>query len=384
MPSPGAKTFLTRPQNVPLRKALFQIHLWSGIAISLYIVIVATTGAVLVFRPDIERAIFPHLFAATAGEPADAGEVLERVAGAFPGRRIYWMEAPTRERPTTLASVEGVGSGEQLLLLDPVTTQILGELPKLPSLTTLHNLHASLIRGRTGRLVNGVASLLLLVMCATGVVIWWPGAAAWRSGFIVNFGRSWRRINWELHSAVGIWALALTAVWGVTGVYFTAPSQVHTLLNAIAPLNITVGPTSDAKAAATNRPGWRVLIARAQEHAPGQHAIRVTAPWDDRGSIVVVFAPTREAPVAPQGLTQVYLDQYTGEILKATVPADRSVGDRVIEWMGPLHIGTFGGLGVRIVWAAFGLAPAVLAVTGFIMWWLRVVRPRWPATRSTI
>ena len=40
------------------------------------------------------------------------------------------------------------------------------------------------------------------------------------------------------------------------------------------------------------------------------------------------------------------------------------------------HFGRFGGLEVRITWAILGLAPAVLFITGFILWWRRVVRPR--------
>ena len=35
-----------------------------------------------------------------------------------------------------------------------------------------------------------------------------------------------------------------------------------------------------------------------------------------------------------------------------------------------------------MTWALLGLAPAVLYVTGFIMWWTRVVKPRWLSQRE--
>ena len=35
---------------------MFQIHLWTGIGIGLYIVIVCVTGSVLVFRRELMRA----------------------------------------------------------------------------------------------------------------------------------------------------------------------------------------------------------------------------------------------------------------------------------------------------------------------------------------
>ena len=48
-----------------------------------------------------------------------------------------------------------------------------------------------------------------------------------------------------------------------------------------------------------------------------------------------------------------------------------------MAWVAPLHVGNFGGNAVRVVWLVLGLSPPVLFVTGFIMWWTRVVRPRW-------
>jgi uncharacterized iron-regulated membrane protein len=47
-----------------------------------------------------------------------------------------------------------------------------------------------------------------------------------------------------------------------------------------------------------------------------------------------------------------------------------------MAWVSPLHVGSFGGAGVRVAWLVLGLMPPVLFVTGFTMWWTRVVRPR--------
>jgi len=52
----------------------------------------------------------------------------------------------------------------------------------------------------------------------------------------------------------------------------------------------------------------------------------------------------------------------------------RSAGDVVMDWVGPLHFGTFGGVAIRVAWFALGLTPPTLFVTGFLMWWTRVVR----------
>jgi hypothetical protein len=57
--------WVRQPQRIWLRRALFQVHLWSGIAIGLYIFMISVTGSVLVYRnelfvasPRVMRATF--------------------------------------------------------------------------------------------------------------------------------------------------------------------------------------------------------------------------------------------------------------------------------------------------------------------------------------
>ena len=363
-----------RPQNTALRKVVFQIHLWTGIAIGLYLLVVCITGAALVFRIHLQRAAFPHLFVATTGEPADAATVLDRLRNVYPNDRISGIDTPTDLRPTTLAYVV---RGETLLtiLLDPTTGRVLGELPDRSLVRTIQDLHFDLLGGRTGRIINGAGGGLLLILCMTGLVIWWPGVRTWRRGFVVDVRRSWKRINWELHGAVGIWSVCLIAMWAMTGVYFAFPSQFRSAVNAISPLTVAALPQSNPAGAPTSRPGWRELIARARQQVPGRYIQRVVLPANDTAAFLVMFSATRPAS-GREHLTPVYLDQYTGEVLRMPSRADRSAGDIVMDWVAPLHVGSFGGTTIRVAWLVLGLAPPFLFITGFVMWWSRVVRRR--------
>jgi len=47
------------PRKLWLRRALFQIHLWAGIFLSLYIVVIALTGAILVFEDEFTATTLP-------------------------------------------------------------------------------------------------------------------------------------------------------------------------------------------------------------------------------------------------------------------------------------------------------------------------------------
>ena len=170
-----------------MRRALFQVHLWVGVLVGLYVFLVCLTGAALVFRLDMQRIVHPQLFTPSAGEPAEAIAILDSLKAHYPRYRISGIDAPTTGRPTYLAYVM---DGERFLtvLVDPVTATVLGELPERSIVRTLQDLHFDLLAGRTGRVVNGAGALLLLVLCVTGVVIWWPGIANWRRGFVVTRG----------------------------------------------------------------------------------------------------------------------------------------------------------------------------------------------------
>ena len=355
---------------------LFQIHLWTGIATGLYILVVCTTGAALVFRIDLQRAQHPDLFTPSgAGPTIDAATLMERVGDAYPRDRLSGIDAPTTTRPTYLAYVVR-GDRFLTILADPITGAVLGELPERSPVRTLQDLHFDLLGGRTGRVVNGIGAGGLLAMCFTGLVIWWQGVN-WRRGLTVDFRRSWRRVNWELHGAVGFWTLALIAAWSVTGFYFAFPSAVRSAVNWVSPVTVSLAPQSDAAGSArASTPSWRELVAVARRRAPGVAVARVVVPSNDRAAFLVQFSEVTPTPAGSPNLTSVYLDQFTGAVLEAPSPRGRTAGDIVMAWLAPLHVGNFGGVGVRLAWSLLGLAPALLFVTGFGMWWARVIRPR--------
>src|SRR5258708_1511961 len=45
--------WMRRPQGTWLRRATLQIHLWTGIIIGVYVVVVCASGSAVVFRNDI-------------------------------------------------------------------------------------------------------------------------------------------------------------------------------------------------------------------------------------------------------------------------------------------------------------------------------------------
>jgi len=58
------------------------------------------------------------------------------------------------------------------------------------------------------------------------------------------------------------------------------------------------------------------------------------------------------------------------------------LGRRLMLAMAPLHYGSFWGDWSRVLWILLGLFPGILSITGFWMWWNRVVVRKIAATRA--
>jgi uncharacterized iron-regulated membrane protein len=314
------KRLLRQPQQVWLRRAIFQVHLWTGMALGLYVVVLSLTGSLLVYRLDIDRLLAsPRATLDEQATPMTSDQIRAAAERAYPGWTIVSVhEGRYRARggggggrggyrrpPDPTASVIFERDGEQKdRLFDPYTGADLGDSQTQGQRAVLWvvRLHDELLLDRPdGTRLNGALSLVFTLIVLTGAVVWWPGVARWRRSLGVRVSGGWRRINWDLHSALGFWLLPFMVMWGISGWYIGIPD----------PLTILVERLSD-----------------------------------------------------PDG------------------PSGGRAGFVFLDWLARLHFGRWRdptwGPWFKAVWAIAGLAPAIMFVTGVVMWWNRVVR-RWRA-----
>ena len=82
--------------------------------------------------------------------------------------------------------------------------------------------------------------------------------------------------------------------------------------------------------------------------------------------------------------TRVYFNPYTGEHLATwRYGVNESLGDWLIWLQVPLHFGTSWGLAVKFIWATAGLVLPLLAISGAVMYWNRVLRHKLKHLRTT-
>jgi len=372
--------YFHRPQQVLLRRLNFQVHLWIGIILTLYMILIGLTGSILVFRPELERlcGLKPFQNIQVREPVADIGDVIDNLKAAYPRLRIVSVDAPTDEEATFVAVLEG--RGRIKVACGPTPGKVLGEFPRRRNwLDVMQELHESLLihPGSQGRMLNGVGAAFLLLLNVTGMVIWWPGVRNWKRALQVDFQRNWRRINFDLHLSVGFWTILIASFWAVSGIYFGWPRQVFLFVDSLSPV-ITARPPAISVAPESVFPelDLRSLVRRASSLDPGTTLGGIAFPYGRRAPLGILM---RRGPgVGREYVDTVYFNPYTGDYISTwRYGVNQSLGDWLIWSQVPLHFGTYWGLGVKVIWATAGLAIPLLAVTGVLMYWNRFLRRKW-------
>lgn len=227
----GWQRWLRQPQLLRWRRLVVQLHLWIGLALGLYIVVLSVTGSVSVLRPDVHRWFVPRTVP-MEGTRLSGDALQDAVRRTYPLYEI--TNVFERRRPDTPVMVTLQRDGETVeRLFDPYAARDLGLTypPITEAMEWVVDLHDNLLSGTTGRAVNGVGALLFVMLVITGAIVWWPGLN--RLGHSLSPGRPAKsaRFARRLHNALGIWMLALIFIWAITAVYFSFPDPFERVVD---------------------------------------------------------------------------------------------------------------------------------------------------------
>ena len=309
------RRWIWQPQTVWLRKATFQLHLWSGIGFGLYVLLISVTGSILVYSNELYRAATVDPIVVTAsGSPLTDEQLKGTATRLYPGYRVVLITRPPNPNQAVSISLDGdaghLKASRKNRLFNPYTGADLGDSspPGIRMISRLQALHDDLLGGTTGRKVNGVGAILVVVMTFTGIVVWWPGIRTWRRSLTIPRNAGWQRVIWSLHGAIGFWSLGVILLFAVSGAYLSSPELFQNLADRIEPLT---------EANARTRTVDQVIYWLAYLHFGRINGIGI--------------------PCRGPGLC----DAAT-----------------------------------KLTWAVAGLAPAGMFLTGALMWWNRVLRKR--------
>lgn len=344
-------------------------HRWLGLISGIIVFIVAITGCLYVFEEE-GREIFQHKYlyvdAPKQGVRKSIPDLTTTVLQSYPGETITQI----RFREKANAAFIFYTKTDKAISINPYTAQVIGYRDmKSDFFNWILDMHRRLKMGKTGNEIIKWNVLIFFIMCVTGLIIWWPKQRRFfKQAATIKFRtKNMKRLNWDLHSVLGFYALAVLFIISLTGIFWMfdwAKDSVRFVTQS--------KEVKQKKAESDPVEGASFSLASAYETAkqlyPGAEQTFISLdPKDKKAPIRVLF---RYPYTLVRKQNTVFFDQYSGKILREDLHDKINGYDKVARANFDLHTGRirFLGLGSKIIYFLASLFAASLPVTGVIIW----------------
>lgn len=380
-------------------------HFYAGLFVAPFMVMLALTGIIYLFKPQLDSLMYSSLLEVPAGHhtvPAD--DLLQRVKAAYPQGQVTQYLPPVNAERSAQFVVKNAGH-ELNVFVDPYHGDILGEQDAKQNLQAIARaIHGELMIGTVGDRLIEMAAGWGVVLVVSGLFLWWPrGQAA---------GILWPRLNargrvlWrDLHAVTGFWGATLLLVMLLSGMTWTGfwGKQYAAVWNVFPAAMWNNVPTSDIEARSLNS-ATRQTVPWAMENTPmpmsGDHAEHMNHGNTHAGpaapaislqdvqniaserkvepgySITLPATATGVFTIAvfaddPRNDATLHVDQYTGKVLADVRFEHYGTVARATEIGVMLHEGKMFGTFNQIVVLLICLMILLSAVSGVVIWWKR-------------
>lgn len=374
------------------------VHRYAGLATLVLLTFAALTGSLLCFMRDLDSALNRDLFVQAGPiSQAPVAPLVDRFAASHPDlvvRSFPLAVGPDQRIPVKIVETSLQGARVDQVFLDRATGALAGSRLTDPAfnrrgfVVALHDIHYTLLAGKTGKWVMGVVGLLWLIGNLVGFYLTLPQRGAfwkqWKRAWRFSFKSSFSRLMVDLHRAPGLWLLVPFTAIALSGVamnFFDVAYEpmVDAVFHEVdaardrpqdwqgAPLTFA-GAVDKARAEAQRRgEAWQPASV---VNAPKKHQVSVTLTdngrlnYHDLGPIYLVF------------------DAREGWLADETNPYGGNTHLAMIRWLYPVHSGrVFGLLTIALVFLA-GLVTAAMGGTGVYVWLKK--RPARKAARARV
>lgn len=353
-----------------LKRLWRNIHLWLGIGLFILLVPVALSGAILVYHDDIGEFMSTPRDAVVPSKPTDIALAVDNARkAAGDGFVPLFIGFPENDRvPLTIALRGPAAKGERPVRLTASIDRHDAHVISIANFRNtffgfMHVFHENLTISNYGRSIVGWTGVAMLILSLTGLYLWWPRHGQWSRAFV------WRRspaTSSNLHYMTGFWICFPLVLISLTGIYLAWPQQGRELLSSVAPMT--------AQPPRGGGPGGQVMANPTR--SPSE--IFATASARPNATVDAIFYPNQTGAwrvrLREEGKTEpvtIMINDRSGDI-SVVQPLS---GDRTASWIRWLHEGSHSGEIWRFVVFLSGIMPAVLGVTGILIW-LRQRRQR--------
>lgn len=377
-----------------LRHWSIVLHRWTGLILALFALLLGLTGAILVFRAEIDHALNADLFRVESGtRELGTGEIVRRVASRRPDALVHevmYAEQPGESWRVLIRPRPGSDSGRALeVFVNPGTGAIVGERVHVDALITpapfdrrsvmayVRRVHFEWLAGETAYHIVGWIAFVWLATTLIGLYIAWPKRSQWRRALAIKWSAGAVRGWFDAHRSIGLVSSVILLPVIITGLWWNADYLVRPLVKAIMPQSGSIHLMSEHHAAAAvdaPRVSVDVIVSRALQHEPGAMLSRVVLDYSMGQYIVWLQHPggSRLIWLAHDmnggGNAMLTYSMLDGELVHAVNPRTARAGDVYAALQYPLHTGSYFGLVGRCLWLLAALVPVMLAVSGVYVW----------------
>jgi len=393
-------------QKISFYNLAWRWHFYAGLFVAPFMVLLALTGIIYLFKPQLDPLMYGDLLTVPAAEHAlSADEQLQRAKAAYP-RGTLSKYLPPADATSSAQFVMHDGGREVTVFVDPYRGTVLGTQDAKNNLQAIARaLHGELMIGTVGDRLIELAAGWGVMLVISGVYLWWPRGKS-SSGVLWPRFTTRGRVFWrDLHAVTGFWGAALLLVMLLSGMAWTGfwGKQYAELWNRFPAAMWNAVPTSDQQARVLNT-ATQQTVPWAMENTPmpvsGDHAEHMNhsamhaapAAPTIRLQQVVDLATARKVepgysitpPTTAEGVFTVavfandprndatlHVDQYTGKVL-ADVRWEHYNGvARATETGVMLHEGKMFGWVNQLIVLLICLMILLSAVSGVVIWWKR-------------
>jgi vanillate O-demethylase ferredoxin subunit len=315
---------------------IVSLHRWLGLGTGLLLLVVALSGAAMVFRPQLEPSVSARLWSAPAcgaARPLSALVAAARAANPAAGTltAIRMLREPG-------ASVRIKFSDGRWVYVDACSGRVLGIQHGYGGpFGTLEWIH-TFGTGSIGAVVAGGVAVAAVVLALAGLLAWRPTPASARRRAGLATGA--RRL--ALQRRLGPWVAPVLVLAALTGLPQALPSPA-------------MGPALAIDGAALDR-AWPQLEGLPWQQLQWRMPRRAGAP-------IELDVTADDAP-HPYAFGLLSLDAASGERIGYTSYAATGIGHRAYGLMLSVHYGLAGGIAQQVVLFLAMLALPMLAWSG--------------------
>lgn len=338
-----------------MRLILIKIHLYLGLVGGVLLSVVAITGALYAYEPQLRQWWSEEVEAwepATALSPRELSERIRSWGWEGEATAFRWPESA--EAPVWVIWREESGA-RQDFMLDALTGR---RLPRAEQARAFFHgvlsIHRTLTLGEAGTKIVGASAASLLVLTLSGLFIavrrWRDAKRVWIPAKSEARAKA-PRVRWRfLHRMVGAWATPWLLLMPLTGMVWSFDAYADLLKHLGGSPRFPSYP-SLASNLEQESVAWDEIWQRCLEKVPSQTTMRLMMPTKPGQPVRFEWSPEGVASFAMR--SKLFLDPGSGYVIEEHPWEEFSAGEQLVRWAFPLHTGRIAGVAGQTV-AFFG------------------------------